>query len=70
MKRNGKYEVCFEVENRDKKYKLTIECDRWNKVLGQIVTEEYVNNKKDIIKSFIIPIDKVYHIKDGDIVCL
>ena len=67
---NKKYTIKFNRKFKDKEFSQTIECDNFNKVMGKVVTEEYLDDKKSIVKSFIIPISEVYEIKDGDITCI
>lgn len=47
-----------------------IECDRYSKVMGKIVTELYMDDDKSVIKSMIIPINNIVKIMDGDIECI
>lgn len=55
-----RYEVVCSVNGSN----MIIQCDSFNMVMGKCVTERYMDKDKDIIRSWIIPKDKVIEIRE------
>ena len=43
---------------------MVIDCDTFNEVFGKIVTEKNLSKNTGVVRSYIIPVDRVVEIKE------